>query len=211
MSAGCDDCRPKDLTHTTPAYRKALWLVALLNVGMGAAEILGGLFARSQALKADALDFLGDGAITFLGLAALHRSRHWRAGSAVLQACFLGLMAAGVLAATVYRIFIQEIPEADTMGIFAVAALAVNVGAALILIPHRKGDASVRAVWLFSRNDALGNAAVLVAAAFVAWTHTPWPDLLVAAVIAGLFLHSAWEIFTGAWRELQEGKPAAAL
>jgi cation diffusion facilitator family transporter len=211
MSAGCDDCRPKDLTHSTPAYRRALWLVASLNVGMGAAEIIGGFLARSQALKADALDFLGDGAITFLGLAALHRSRHWRAMSAMTQASFLGLMGAGVLAATVYRTVLRQMPEAETMGVFGIAAFLVNIGAALILIPHRKGDANVRAVWLFSRNDALGNLAVVVAAGFVVWTKTPWPDLIVAGVVASLFLHSASAIFKDARRELDEVRPSEAV
>jgi Co/Zn/Cd efflux system component len=178
---------------------------------MGTAEILAGFFARSQALKADALDFLGDGAITFLGLVALQRSRYWRAGSALLQACFLGLMAAGVIAATLYRVFIQQVPEAGTMGMFGVAALAVNIVAAMVLVPHRQGDASVRAVWLFSRNDAVGNVAVIVASGLVAWTHTPWPDLIVAVIIAALFLHSAWEIFTSALRELQEIRPAGMV
>jgi cation diffusion facilitator family transporter len=210
MSAGCEDCRPKDLTHSTPAYRRALWLVAILNLGMGAAEIVGGFLARSQALKADALDFLGDGVITFLGLLAVHRSQQWRASSALLQAVFLAVMGVGVFAATAYRVFAQQTPEAETMGLFGIVAFAVNVGAALILIPHRQGDANVRAVWLFSRNDALGNLAVIVAAGFVAWTQTAWPDLIVAAIMAGLFLHSAWSIFTDARRELNQLQPAEA-
>ena len=209
MSAGCEDCRPKDLTHSTPAYRRALWLVALLNVGMGAAQIVGGFLARSQALKADALDFLGDGAITSLGLIAIHRSRHWRASSALVQAGFLGVMAVGVFATTTYRVFVQQVPESETMGLFGIAALIVNISAALLLIPHRQGDANVRAVWLFSRNDALGNLAVIIAAGFVAWTQSAWPDLIVAAIVAGLFLHSAWAIFIEARRELDHLRAAA--
>jgi cation diffusion facilitator family transporter len=207
----CDDCTPKDLAHTTPAYRRALWIVALLNLGMGAVEIVGGFFAHSQALKADALDFLGDGAITLLAVVAIRRSHYWRARSAFMQAVFLGAMGLGVFAMTAYRFFVQEIPTAATMGLFGIMALAVNVGAALILIPHRRGDASVRAVWLFSRNDALGNLAVIVAAVFVAWTQTAWPDLIVAAIVAGLFLHSAWSIFKDARRELHHLQPAQAL
>lgn len=100
MSASCEDCRPKDLTHSTPAYRRTLWLVGLLNLSMGTAEIVGGFLARSQALKADALDFVGDGAITLLGLLALHRSQRWRARSALMQSIFLAVMGVGVLTAT---------------------------------------------------------------------------------------------------------------
>ena len=88
------------------------------------------------------------------------------------------------------------------MGVFGVIALVINVAAAWVLVPHRKDDANVRAVWLFSRNDALGNVAVVIAAGLVAWTGTPWPDLAVAAIIAGLFLQSAWEIMNHARADL---------
>src|SRR3546814_10472351 len=91
-----------------------------------------------------------------------------------------------VLGTTGYRVLVQHQPEAELMGLFGIVALVVNVSAALVLIPHRTGDANVRAVWLFSRNDATGNAAVVVAAGLVAWTASPWPDLVVAVVIAGL-------------------------
>lgn len=185
-----------------PAYRRALWIVVLLNVGYGAVETVGGFLSDSQALKADALDFLGDGLITFLGLLALRWSLAWRARSALLQGLFLGVLGLGVLGNTMYRVLVQQEPEAGLMGVFGLIALAVNVAAALVLIPHRTGDANVRAVWLFSRNDAIGNAAVVLAAGLVAWSGTPWPDLAVALVIAGLFLHSAASIVRDARGDL---------
>ena len=104
---------------------------------------------------------------------------------------FLGALGLGVLATTAYRVLVLNQPEAELMGLFGLVALAVNVAAAAVLIPHRTGDANVRAVWLFSRNDAIGNAAVVVAAGLVWLTGTAWPDLAVAAVIAGLFLQSS--------------------
>jgi Co/Zn/Cd efflux system component/copper chaperone CopZ len=198
-----DDDRIADYSHAAPGYRRALWIVVLLNVGMGIAEIAAGLAAGSQALKADALDFLGDGSITFLGLLAIGWSLGWRARAALLQGLFLGALGIGVLATTGYRVLVLHQPEADIMGIFGVMALIVNVAAAAVLMPHRSGDANVRAVWLFSRNDAIGNLAVVVAAGLVAWTRTPWPDLAVAAVIAGLFLQSSWSIVTDARAELR--------
>ena len=201
--ADADDL-PKHLAHITPAYRRALWIVVLLNVGYGLIEIAGGFISGSQALKADALDFLGDGLITFLGLLAIGWSLTWRARSALIQGLFLGALGLGVLANTAYRVLVQQTPEAELMGIFAIIALAVNVAAALALIPHRTGDANVRAVWLFSRNDAIGNVAVVIAAGLVAWTSTPWPDLVVAAVIAGLFLQSSWLIVRDARTDLRE-------
>ncbi len=192
--ASDDDELPKDLSHITPAYKRALWIVVALNVGYGLVEIVGGFLAGSQALKADALDFLGDGLITFLGLLAIGWSLLWRARSALIQGLFLGLLGLGVVASTIYRMIVQLPPEAELMGLFGIVALVVNVLAAAVLIPHRTGDANVRAVWLFSRNDAIGNAAVVVAEGLVTWTGTVWPDLVVALVIAGLFLQSAWSI-----------------
>lgn len=203
-AAGDDDEPAKDLGHIAPGYKRALWIVVLLNVGYGVVEIVGGFLAGSQALKADALDFLGDGLITFLGLLAIGWSLAWRARSALIQGVFLGVLGLGVLAATAYRVLVLNQPEAELMGVFGAVALAVNLAAAAVLIPHRRGDANARAVWLFSRNDAIGNAAVVVAAGLVWWTGTPWPDLIVAAVIAGLFLQSSWSIVRDARRDLAE-------
>ena len=204
--ASDDDELPKDLSHITPAYKRALWIVVGLNVGYGLVEIVGGFLAGSQALKADALDFLGDGLITFLGLLAIGWSLLWRARSALIQGLFLGLLGLGVVASTIYRMIVQLPPEAELMGLFGIVALVVNVLAAAVLIPHRTGDANVRAVWLFSRNDAIGNAAVVVAAGLVTWTGTVWPDLVVALVIAGLFLHASWSIIRDARADLREAR-----
>ncbi|CAD6517719.1 Cation efflux protein [metagenome] len=182
------DDLPKDLSHITPAYRRALWLVVLINVGYGIAEIMGGFLADSQSLKADALDFLGDGSITLLGLLAIGWGLKLRARSALIQGIFLGAIGIGVLAYTVYRTQVLQIPESGLMGGFGIGALLINVIAVMLLLPHRKGDANVRAVWLFSRNDALGNILVIIAAGFVFLTNTSWPDLIAAGAIAILFL-----------------------
>lgn len=199
-----DDDLPKDLAHITPAYKRALWMVVVLNVGYGIVEIVLGFVGNSQALKADALDFLGDGLITLLGLSAIGWSLGWRARAALMQGVFLGLLGLGVLASTGYRVLVEGQPDAVLMGGAGMVALLVNVAAAALLLPHRTGDANVRAVWLFSRNDAIGNAAVVAAAGLVAWTDTAWPDLVVALVIAGLFLQSSWTIISDARRELHE-------
>ena len=188
--------------HLTRGYRRALWIVVALNIGFGVIEMGGGVLANSQALKADALDFLGDGAITFLGLLAIGWSRLWRARSALIQGIFLGGLGLGVVATTVYRLLAQKQPDAEVMGMLGTIALLVNVAAAVALLPHRTGDANARAVWLFSRNDAIGNAALIVAAGLVAWTGTAWPDLVVAFVIASLFLRSSWSIVHDARNDL---------
>lgn len=198
-----DDELPKDLSHITPGYKRTLWIVVLLNLGYGVIEIGGGLIAGSQSLKADALDFLGDGLITLLGLLAIAWPLVWRARAALIQGLFLGALGIGVLTATGYRVLVLNQPSAELMGIFGAIALAVNVAAAVVLIPHRHGDANVRAVWLFSRNDAIGNVAVVGAAGLVWWTGTPWPDLVVALVIAALFLQSARSIVRDARNDLR--------
>ena len=190
-------------SHIAPAYRRALWIVVLLNVGYGVIEAAGGLMSDSQALKADALDFLGDGVITFLGLLAIRWRTVWRARAALIQGLFLAALSLGVLISTGYRVVVLNQPEAQLMGLFGIIALVVNVAAALVLVPHRTGDANMRAVWLFSRNDAIGNASVVVAALLVSLTKTAWPDLVVAGVIAGLFLHSAWAIVRDARVDLR--------
>jgi cation diffusion facilitator family transporter len=192
-----------DMSHTLPAYRRALWTVVLLNVGYGLIEIVAGFVAGSQALKADALDFVSDGAISFLGLVAIGWGLAARARTALLQGVILGALGLGVLALTLYRVFVLNTPEAELMGIFGVIALAINVAAAVVLLPHRSGDANMRAVWLFSRNDAIGNVAVVIAAGLVAWSGTAWPDLAVAVVIAGIFMHSSWSIIRDARGDLR--------
>lgn len=180
--------------HSQPGYRRALWIVVLLNAGYGIVEMTGGWLSGSQALKADALDFLGDGLITLLGIVALSWRPEVRSRVALIQGLFLGSLGLGVLGTTTFRVLVSKQPDADVMGVLGAGGLAINLAAAVALVPYRTGDVNVRAVWLFSRNDALGNVAVVIAAGLVALTGSPWPDLAVAAVIAGLFLHSSWSI-----------------
>lgn len=205
MSDDCGCTGDQDRAKVDPAYRRALWIVVVLNVGFGLAELVGGFVAGSQALKADSLDFLGDGSITLVGLLALAWSERARARVALVQGLFLGALGLGVIAAAVIRALNAEPPEAGLMGGIGLAALVVNVAAALVLARFREGgDAQARAIWLFSRNDALNNVAVIAAAGLVAWTGSGWPDLVVAGIIAIVFLQSAWEIIRDARGELSE-------
>ncbi len=199
-----DDDKIPDLSHVTPAYKRALWIVVLLNVGYGIIEIGGSILSGSQALQADSLDFIGDGLISFLGLIAVGWGLAARAKAALLQGVFLALLGLGVIASTGYRVFVEHEPQTMLMAGFALVAFVVNVLAAVVLIPHRKGDANMRAVWLFSRNDAIGNLAVVVAAGVVWWLNNPWPDLIVAFAVAGLFLQSAWSIIRDARQDLAQ-------
>lgn len=204
-SDGCGCTGDTKRAETDPAYRRALWWVVILNVGFGLCEIVGGFLANSQALKADALDFLGDGSITFVGLLALGWAAATRARVAMTQGLFLGALGLWVIGMAIWRALNAVPPEPELMGGIGIAALIVNVTAALILARFRgTGDAQARAIWLFSRNDAINNVAVIGAAALVFWLDSAWPDIIVAAVIAVIFLQSAWEIIREARGELRE-------
>ena len=142
---GCE--ADSDRAANDPAYRRALWIVVVLNIGFGVAEIVGGFVARSQALKADALDFLGDGSITLVGLIALGWAKQTRARVALTQGLFLAALGVGVIGTAIYRTMNAIPPEADLMGGIGVAALAVNIVAAVALLPFReRGDANARAI-----------------------------------------------------------------
>lgn len=204
QSDGCGCTGDSKRAEHDPAYRRALWIVVLLNLGFGACEIVGGFIADSQALKADALDFIGDGTITFVGLIALGWAAAARARIALVQGIFLMTLGLGVIGVAFWRALTAVAPDADLMGGIGIIALVINVASAFVLSRFREGDANVRAVWLFSRNDALANVAVIAAAGLVALTNSAWPDLAVAAVIAALFLHSAFEILRSARAELHQ-------
>ncbi|TCJ40839.1 cation transporter [Parafrankia sp. BMG5.11] len=203
-SDGCDCTGDTKRAETDPAYRRALWWVVILNVGFGIVELAGGFLANSQALKADALDFLGDGSITFVGLLALGWAASTRARVAMTQGLFLGILGLAVIAMAIWRALNAIPPDPELMGGIGIAALIVNVTAALILARFREGgDAQARAIWLFSRNDAINNVSVIAAAGLVFWLDSAWPDIIVAAVIAVIFLQSAWEIIREARGELR--------
>lgn len=206
---GDDDDRIPNLSHVTPAYKRALWIVVLLNVGYGIVQIFGSFVAGSQAVQADSLDFIGDGLISFLGLIAVGWGLAARARTALLQGVFLALLGFGVIGSTLYRVFVENEPQTLLMAGFGAVAFIVNVLAAVVLIPHRKGDANMRAVWLFSRNDAIGNLAVVVAAGLVWALNSPWPDLIVAFGVACLFLQSAWSIIRDARFDLKTARRGA--
>ncbi len=198
---GCEDTA-KSVETGSPAFRRAVWIVLFLNAGMFLLEVFAGQLAGSMALQADALDFAGDSATYAISLFALGYGAVFRARTALFKGATLGLMGVYVLGASLWRTFVEGAPDAMTMGWVATLGLAVNVTAALLLLRFRDGDANVRSVWLCSRNDAIGNVAVICAAGVVAYTATKWADLAVAAIMASLFLSTAWQITRQAKGEL---------
>jgi Co/Zn/Cd efflux system component len=175
-------------------YRRRLRIVIALNAAMFAVEMTAGHLAHSQALQADALDFFGDALTYGITLAVIGASVQARTNAALAKGVSLLLMGAWVFGSTVWRVFGQGMPQAEVMGIVAFLALATNLASVLLLMRYKDGDANVRSVWLCSRNDAIGNVAVMAAALGVWGTSTGWPDLIVATAMAGLFLSSSLQI-----------------
>jgi len=189
-------------------YKRALWLVILINAAMFAVEMAAGKLSRSQALQADALDFLGDAMTYGLSLAVIGMSLNVRSIAAMLKGASLLLMGLWVFGSTIYQVFVLGVPKAEIMGVIGFLALAANVTSVLLLMRFKDGDANVRSVWLCSRNDAIGNVAVIAASVAVWATVSAWPDLIVAIVMAGLFLRSSQLILAQAWAEYRSGKVA---
>lgn len=203
MSASCGHNAQFD--GVSADYKRRLWLVIALNAAMFGIEMLAGQRAQSQALQADALDFLGDALSYGISLAVIGASLHIRSTAALAKGISLLLMGAWVFGSTLYRVFYIGTPEAGIMGAVGILALAANVASVLILMRYKDGDANVRSVWLCSRNDAIGNIAVMLAALAVWGSGSGWPDLLVAGIMAGLFLSSSVQIIRQALAERRQG------
>ena len=194
-----------------PAYKRILWAVIVINAAMFLIEMSAGKLAGSQALQADALDFLGDAFTYGLSLAVIGMSLKVRSTAALIKGVSLLLMGLWVFGSTAYQFFVLGVPKAEIMGAIGVLALAANVASVLLLMRYKDGDANVRSVWLCSRNDAIGNVAVMVASVAVWFTATALPDLIVAIIMAGLFLRSAQLILVQAWQEFHSGENLNAL
>lgn len=182
-------------------YKRRLWIVIALNAGMFAIEMTAGQVARSQALQADALDFFGDALTYGLSLAVIGRSLQLRSSAALVKGLSLLLMGLWVFGSTIYQVFAIGVPQAQIMGGIGFLALLTNLASVLLLVRYKDGDANVRSVWLCSRNDAIGNLAVMAAALGVWGAASGWPDLIVAGIMATLFLSSAFQIIVQAMAE----------
>jgi Co/Zn/Cd efflux system component len=202
----CDDdhCAGPAPPNTT-GWRRALWIALAVNAGFCLTEIIAGAAAGSTSLQADALDFFGDAANYAISLGVAGMALTWRARAALGKGGTLVAFALCVLANTAWHALHGTLPHAEVMGVVGAAALVANGGIALMLYRFRGGDANMRSVWICSRNDAIGNLAVLLAALGVFGTGTAWPDVIVAAVMGGLGLSGGWQIVAQACRELRTG------
>lgn len=200
MSGGCCDHDIK-FDGMSAGFKRALWIVIAINGVMFFVEMAAGALSGSQALKADALDFLGDTVTYALSLMVIGMSLKVRATAALFKGISLAAMGFWVLGTTGYQVLVLGVPDAPVMGIIGLLALAANMASVLVLMRYKDGDSNVRSVWLCSRNDAIGNVAVMLAAGGVYITGTAWPDLAVAGLMAGLFLWSSLQIIKQALEE----------
>jgi Co/Zn/Cd efflux system component len=194
-------CHHHHDARTTTHMRRALYIVLIVNAGMFVVEMTAGIAAKSVSLQADAIDFLGDAATYAITLAVMGMALRWRAGAALLKGASMGLFGIFVLGAAIWHAVNGTLPGAHIMGSVGFAALAANLFCALLLLRFREGDANMRSVWLCSRNDAISNVAVMIAAGGVFATDTGWPDAIVAAIMAALALSSSYQVLRHAFSE----------
>lgn len=202
MAKDCCNSECSNPKLLTPKYKKVLWVALIINATMFFVEILSGLNAQSVSLMADAIDFFGDAMNYGISLAVLSMSLVWRARAALFKGITMGSFGLLVLAYTVWSTMHGKVPEAYTMGLVGFIALFANVSVAMMLYAYRDGDANMQSVWLCSRNDAIGNIAVMMAALGVLGSKSVWPDLIVAVIMASFGVSAAIQIIKKARSEL---------
>ena len=203
----CDHCQTFDPERGNPSYRRALWIVLAINAGMFLVEIGAGLAAGSASLQADALDFLGDAANYGISLLVAGMALRYRAMAAFAKGVSMGAFGLWVIATVVWHAVQGTLPSAVMMGAVGFAALTANAISFGILWFYRTGDANMRSAWICTRNDVLGNLAVLLAALGVFGTGTGWPDILVAATMAALALQGASTVLRQSLGEMRQAAP----
>jgi len=202
MSASCCG-QAQDPHRGSESYRRVLWAVLAINAAMFGVEVVAGLAAGSASLQADALDFLGDAGNYIISLLVVGMTLRYRAMAAFAKGATMGLFGLWVIGVTAWHAWQGTVPEAFTMGAVGVAALLANATSFALLWAYREGDSNMRSAWVCTRNDVLGNIAVLLAALGVFGTGTGWPDIAVAAIMAALALQGAWTVVGHAWSELR--------
>lgn len=191
-------------TLNEPRWRRALWIALAVNLGMFGVEMIAGSAADSRALQADGLDFLGDAANYAISLFVAGMALPWRSRAALVKGLTLAGLGGWIMLTATLHALRGASPEPATMGIVASMALTTNAGVALMLYRFRTGDANMRSVWICSRNDAMGNIAVMAAALGVFNIGDAWPDLAVAAILATLGIYGGVQIVRHAGREFRE-------
>lgn len=194
MGINCCENKSDELVELQKKQEGVLKIVLAVNALMFVVEMTSGVLARSTALMADSLDMLGDAGVYAFSLYVLHKGILWRARAGYAKGLVMAFIAALVLVQTIYRFFNQTTPEAFTMGLVAIFALAANIFCLVLLYSHRSDDINMRSTWLCSRSDIIANLGVVAASGLVAFFQSGLPDLLVGAAIAGLFFWSSKDV-----------------
>lgn len=210
MSNHCCGSSCTSNSAPTPRYRRALWIALVVNAAMFFVEIIGSTQSSSSSLLADAIDFFGDAVNYGVSLLALSLGVIWRSRAALLKGVTMGGFGLFVLGKTLWNVSSGTLPEPVTMGMIGSLALLANLGVAVLLYAFRDGDANMRSVWLCTRNDAIGNVLVMIAAAGVFGTNSGWPDWIVAATMGALALSASLSVIRRARAEIYERTPQAA-
>ena len=198
-ASACSSAKPP----VDPRYRRILWIALAVNAAMFFVELAGGWRAGSVSLLADAVDFFGDAANYALSLFVLSLAAVWRSRTALLKGVTMGIYGLFVLGTAAYNLAAGVVPVAKAMGVIGFVALLANAGVGILLYAYRNGDANMRSVWLCTRNDAIGNCAVMLAAWGVFGTGSGWPDIAVAAITGLLGLSAANTVIRQAHGELK--------
>ncbi|MEQ9451627.1 MAG: cation transporter [Pseudomonadales bacterium] len=204
---GCNGCAPQQLDSSDTVFRRVLWFALVANFSMFVVEMIASQMGDSMSLQADALDFFSDSANYAISLFVVGMALTMRARASLFKGASMALFALYVIGSAIYRAFTGSSPEPMTMSVIGLLALAVNIAVAMVLFQFRDGDSNRQSIWLCSRNDAIGNLAVLIAAAGVFTTGSRWPDLLVATLIAALSISAAVQVVRLARTEMRS--PAA--
>ncbi len=197
-------CSAGDLSQASKSQRRALIAALAINSVMFVIEMSIGLWAHSSALQADSVDMLIDALGLGIGLFALNRTLHARARAGFVNACIELALAVGIGAQLIHQILIGALPEAAFMISMGFVAMLANLGVAGLLMRYRHQDINMRAMWMCTRNDAIGNAATIGAGVLVLIFGVPWPDWVVGALVALLFAYTAIGVLREAWGELQQ-------
>lgn len=202
MDACCDQ-KAEEIATLRGEHRKVLVVVLTINAVLFVVEATAGVLAHSTALLADSLDMLGDALVYAFSLYVLWRSAEWKATAAIVKGMVMAAFGLGVLAQAIYKLMTGALPSAETMSIVGALVLFGNAVCFVLLFRHRSDDLNMRSTWLCSRNDIIANVSVLLAAAGVKLFASAWPDIIVGAAIASLFLRSAFTVLRESFSELR--------
>lgn len=203
MAKSCCEKKESELAQLRVKQSGVLKIVLAVNAIMFLLEFTFGFISHSSSLMADSLDMFGDATVYAFSLYALNRGAIWRARAGFSKGVIMGVFGLVVIGQVIYRAVNGIVPEASTMGIIGVLALAANSYCLYLLYSHRSDDINMKSTWICSRNDIISNVGVLTASALVAYFHSGVPDIVVGSAIAILFLKSSYEVLKEAKLELR--------